>query len=207
MTDLSVPTQVTDPFSPEAYDPIPCFRAWLAEAEAGEPNDPNAMALATATPTGLPSVRMVLLKEVSGREFVFYTNAESRKGEELRANPHAALCLYWKSLRRQVRIEGSVEEVSPERADAYFHTRSHWSQVSAAASEQSRPLDGRATLEARAAELALQYPGDVPRPSRWTGFAVLAERIEFWKAGPHRLHDRMLYTKTLDAWVRTRLYP
>src|SRR5579859_7829332 len=127
----------TDPFSPEAHDPMPCFRAWLREAEASEPNDPNAMALATATPTGLPSVRMVLLKEVCDAEFVFYTNAQSRKGDELYANPHAALCLHWKSLRRQVRIEGPVIEVSAERADTYFRSRSRESQLSAAASEQS----------------------------------------------------------------------
>ena len=197
----------TDPFSPEAHDPMPCFRAWLREAEASEPNDPNAMALATATPTGLPSVRMVLLKEVRDAEFVFYTNAQSRKGDELYANPHAALCLHWKSLRRQVRIEGPVIEVSAERADTYFRSRSRESQLSAAASEQSRPLVDRATLEARTAELAQRYPDEVPRPSHWTGFAVHAERLEFWRGGAHRLHDRMLYTRVGDTWERTRLYP
>ena len=197
----------TDPFSPEAHDPMPCFRAWLREAEASEPNDPTAMALATATPTGLPSVRMVLLKEVRDAEFVFYTNAQSRKGDELYANPHAALCLHWKSLRRQVRIEGPVIEVSAERADTYFRSRSRESQLSAAASEQSRPLVDRATLEARTAELAQRYPDEVPRPSHWTGFAVHAERLEFWRGGAHRLHDRMLYTRVGDTWERTRLYP
>jgi pyridoxamine 5'-phosphate oxidase len=197
----------TDPFSPEAGDPMLCFLAWFAEAQASEPNDPNAMALATATPTGLPSVRMVLLKEISDAEFVFYTNAQSRKGDELRANPHAALCLHWKSLRRQVRIEGPLLEVSPERADAYFRSRSRWSQLSAAASDQSRPLGDRATLEARAAELAQRYPDQVPRPAHWTGFAVRAERLEFWRSGDHRLHDRMLYTRAGDRWERTRLYP
>lgn len=196
-----------DPFSPDAHDPIACFGSWLRQAEASEPNDPNAMALATATPSGLPSVRMVLLKEVRGTEFVFYTNAESRKGDELRANPHAALCLHWKSLRRQVRIEGPVIEVSADRADAYFHSRSRSSQIGAAASEQSRPLLDRATLEARAAELARRYPHEVPRPSHWTGFAVQAERLEFWRSGAHRLHDRMLYTRAGDRWRRTRLYP
>ena len=198
---------ITDPFSPEAHDPMPCFRAWLREAEANEPNDPNAMALATATPSGLPSVRMVLLKEVGDAEFVFYTNAQSRKGDELYANPHAALCLHWKSLRRQVRIEGSVVEVSPERADVYFRSRSRASQLSALASEQSRPLADRATLEARAAELAQRYPDEVPRPPHWTGFAVHAERLEFWRGGADRLHDRMLYTRVGGGWERTRLYP
>jgi pyridoxamine 5'-phosphate oxidase len=196
-----------DPFSPEAHDPMPCFLAWFAEAQTSEPNDPNAMALATATPTGQPSVRMVLLKEVSDAEFVFYTNAQSRKGDELRANPHAALCMHWKSLRRQVRIEGALAEVSPERADAYFRSRSRPSQLSAAASDQSRPLADRATLEARAAELAQRYPDKVPRPAHWTGFAVRAERLEFWRSGEHRLHDRMLYSRAGDGWERTRLYP
>jgi pyridoxamine 5'-phosphate oxidase len=202
----------TDPFSPEAHDPMPCFRAWLALAEASEPNDPNAMALATATRTGVPSVRMVLLKELSDTEFVFYTNAQSRKGEELYSNPVAALCFHWKSLQRQVRIEGPVTEVYPERADAYFRSRSRSSQISALASEQSRPLADRATLEQRAAALEQQYPDipgapDVPRPAYWTGFALHAERIEFWKNGPHRLHDRMLYTRNNGVWTRTRLYP
>ena len=197
----------TDPFSPEANDPMPCFLAWFAEAQASEPNDPNAMALASATPTGLPSVRMVLLKEVGDAGFVFYTNAQSRKGDELRTNPHAALCLHWKSLRRQVRIEGPLVEVSAERADAYFHSRSRESQLSAAASEQSRPLADRPTLETRAAELARQYPDEVPRPAYWTGFAVHPERLEFWRNGADRLHDRMLYTRAGDRWERTRLYP
>jgi pyridoxamine 5'-phosphate oxidase len=205
--NVSPVTPSTDPFSPQALDPMPCFLAWFAEGQASEPNDPNAMALATATPTGLPSVRMVLLKEVGDAEFVFYTNAQSRKGDELRANPHAALCLHWKSLRRQVRIEGSLVEVSPERADAYFRSRSRSSQLSAAASDQSRPLADRSTLEARAAELAQLYPDEVPRPAHWTGFAVHAERLEFWRSGEHRLHDRMLYTRAEDGWERTRLYP
>jgi pyridoxamine 5'-phosphate oxidase len=200
-------TPSTDPFSPQALDPMPCFLAWFAEAQASEPNDPNAMALATATPTGLPSVRMVLLKEVGDAEFVFYTNAQSRKGEELRNNPHAALCAHWKSLRKQVRIEGTLVQVPPERATAYFHSRSRESQLSAAASEQSRPLVDRATLELRAAELAQRYPGEVPRPPHWTGFAVHAERIEFWRSGAHRLHDRMLYVRAGERWERTRLYP
>ncbi len=196
-----------DPFSPEAVDPFPCFYAWFAEAEAQEPNDPNAMALATATPAGLPSVRMVLLKDITADAFVFYTNAESRKGQELRANPHAALCLHWKSLRRQIRIEGPLTEVSPEQADAYFHSRSRKSQISAVASQQSRPLADRAVLEAQAAEIDRRHPDEVPRPPHWTGFGLHAERIEFWRDGAHRLHDRMLYERIAQHWQRTRLYP
>ena len=165
------------------------------------------MALATATPTGAPSVRMVLLKDAAADCFVFYTNAESRKGEEMRANRQAALCLHWKSLRRQVRIEGPLTEVSAAQADAYFHSRSRQSQLGAAASDQSRPLADRGLLEARAAELATRYPGEVPRPAHWTGFALRAERIEFWRDGPHRLHDRMLYERSEQGWRRTRLYP
>ncbi len=200
-------THQADPFAAAAADPFPCFRAWFQEAEASEPNDPNAMALATATPQGAPSVRMVLLKGVTDDSFVFYTNAESRKGTELRANPQAALCLHWKTLRRQVRIEGGIREVSAAEADQYFHSRSHQSQIGALASRQSRPLADRATLEAAAAALEQQYPGEVPRPPQWTGFALRAERIEFWRDGPHRLHDRMLYIRSGDSWARQRLYP
>lgn len=196
-----------DPFAPGALDPFPCFHAWLAAAQASEPNDPNAMALATATPQGAPSVRMVLLKGVTDDAFVFYTNAESRKGLELRANPQAALCLHWKSLRRQVRVEGTIAEVSAEQADAYFYSRSRASQIGAVASQQSRPLRDRALLQAAAAELEQRYPGQVPRPPQWTGFAVHAERIEFWRDGAHRLHDRMLYRRALQGWQRQRLYP
>ncbi|HEX6496904.1 MAG TPA: pyridoxamine 5'-phosphate oxidase [Acidobacteriaceae bacterium] len=197
-----------DPFSPGAVDPLPCVRAWLSEAETAEPNDPNAVALATASPAGLPSVRMVLLKEMtSDASFVFYTNAESRKGLELRANPQAALCFHWKSLRRQIRIEGLVTEVSPDRADAYFRSRPRGSQIGALASDQSRPLPSRATLETRAAELALHYPDQIPRPPHWTGFAVHAQAIEFWRGRPDRLHDRILYTSAPAGWGRTLLYP
>jgi pyridoxamine 5'-phosphate oxidase len=198
----------SDPFSGEAADPLPCFRTWLAEARLTEPNDPEAMALATATPTGLPSVRMVLLKEIAADGlFVFYTNAESRKGTEIAANPHAALCFHWKSLRRQVRVEGPVSEILPERADAYFHSRPYGSQIGALASDQSRPLPDRATLEARAAEAALRYPAEVLRPPHWRGFAIDAETIEFWRSRPDRLHDRMLYTRMAGEWKRTLLYP
>jgi pyridoxamine 5'-phosphate oxidase len=197
-----------DPFSAEATDPLPCFHAWLGEARVLEPNDPDAMALATATSTGLPSVRMVLLKEIAADgAFVFYTNAESRKGLEMRANPHAALCFHWKSLRRQIRIEGPLSEVSPQQADAYFRSRARGSQLGAVASDQSRPLPNRAILETRAAELASRYPEKIPRPPHWTGFAVHARTIEFWRSRPDRLHDRMLYTRTPQGWQRTLLYP
>jgi pyridoxamine 5'-phosphate oxidase len=202
----SLPVQ--HPFSREAADPLPCFHFWFAEARALEPNDPDAMALATATPAGLPSVRMVLLKGVmSDASFAFYTNANSRKGVEIRANPHAALCFHWKSLRRQIRIEGPLAEVLPEQADAYFHSRARGSQIGALASDQSRRLPDRATLEARAAELAARYPDEIPRPPQWTGFAVHALTIEFWRSRADRLHDRMLYTRIPEGWERSLLYP
>ena len=202
------PMLAEDPFSPDAFDPLPCFHAWFAEARAQEPNDPEAMALATATPSGLPSVRMVLLKNITAEgSFVFYTNAQSRKGLEIRANPHAALCLHWKSLRRQIRIEGPLSEVAPQQADAYFHSRARGSQLGALASDQSRPLTSRAALEARAAELARLYPGDIPRPQYWTGFALLAESIEFWRSERDRLHSRVVFTRIPGGWNRTLLYP
>jgi pyridoxamine 5'-phosphate oxidase len=197
-----------NPFSPEAIDPLPCFQAWFADARALEPNDPDAMALATATPQGFPSVRMVLLKGITADgAFAFYTNAQSRKGQELRANPNAALCLHWKSLRRQIRIEGLVSELPPQQADVYFHSRARGSQIGALASDQSRPLADRATLEARATEIAALYPDEVPRPPHWTGFAVLAHTIEFWQSRADRLHDRMLYTRIPGGWERSLLYP
>jgi pyridoxamine 5'-phosphate oxidase len=201
-------TTNSDPFSPEAADPLLCFHAWFAEARLAEPNDPDAMALATAKPSGLPSVRMVLLKEITADgSFVFYTNLESRKGMELASNPHAALCFHWKSLRRQVRIEGAVSKISPQQADAYFRSRPRGSQLGALASHQSRPLGNRATLQAHATELARLYPSNVPRPLHWTGFAVHAAAIEFWRSQPDRLHDRMLYTLAEGSWKRTLLYP
>jgi pyridoxamine 5'-phosphate oxidase len=197
-----------DPFSPETTDPLPCVHAWLGKAQALEPNDPNAAALATATPAGLPSVRMVLVKDVTAEgSFVLYTNAESRKGLEIRANPHAALCFHWKSLRRQIRIEGPISEVSAQQADAYFHSRTRGSQLGALASDQSRPLISRAVLEARAAELARLYPSEIPRPPHWTGFALHAQAIEFWRSRQDRLHDRILYTRISSGWERSLLYP
>lgn len=191
-----------------ADDPIALFDAWYTEAKTAEINDPDAMALATATPDGRPSVRMVLLKGHGHEGFTFYTNAGSRKGEELAANRQAALLLHWKALRRQVRIEGPVEEVSEEEADAYFATRSRDSQIGAWASDQSRPLDARETFEARCEEVTLRFEGsNIPRPPRWTGFRVKPERIEFWIDQPHRLHERRLFLRTSDGWTEGLLYP
>jgi pyridoxamine 5'-phosphate oxidase len=189
-------------------NPIVVFREWLAEAEASEPNDPTAMALATIDGAGNPSVRMVLLKGLDERGFAFYTNFESRKGEELLAQPRAALCFHWKSLRKQVRVEGPVEIVSDAEADEYFHSRARVSQIGAAASDQSRPLDSRATLEQRVAEIEARLKGaEVPRPPNWSGFRVIPQSIEFWKDGAYRLHDRILFTRRGLEWATERLYP
>lgn len=192
-----------------ADDPIALFETWFAEARESEPNDSNAMALATATPSGAPSVRMVLLKGHGDGDFVFYTNAQSRKGEEIRANMQAALLFHWKSLRRQIRIEGSLAEVSREEADAYFHSRPFVSQVGSAASDQSRPLDDRTTYIERveAIEEACKGAGEVPRPPHWTGFRLKPTRIEFWLDRPNRLHDRRQFTRSGEGWTDTLLYP
>jgi pyridoxamine 5'-phosphate oxidase len=191
-----------------ADDPHAIFEEWLAEARLSEPNDPTAMALATADGEGRPSVRMVLLKGHDGRGFVFYTNLDSRKGGDLAANPRAALLFHWKSLRRQVRIEGAVEPVAGDEADAYFATRSRDSRLGAWASDQSRPLDARSTFEARFQEMKARFEGrDVPRPPRWSGFRVLPERIEFWNDRAHRLHERRLFTAQGSGWSEGLLYP
>lgn len=191
-------------------DPYALFRTWFAEAEKTEPEDPNAMALATADAQGVPSVRMVLLKGVDPRGFVFYTNLESRKGGQLLANPNAALVLHWKSLRRQVRVEGAVEQVSGAEADEYFHSRPRGSQIGAWASKQSRPLEGRWELERRVAEYTARYAiGTIPRPEFWSGFRILPRRIEFWQDKPFRLHDRIVFTPAEGGggWTTGRLYP
>ena len=191
-----------------ADDPFLLFDSWFAEARHSEPNDAEAMALATSTPDGRPSVRMVLLKAHGPEGFTFYTNADSRKGGELASNPHAALLFHWKSLRRQVRIEGPVSEVDPAEADAYFATRGRDSQLGAHASDQSRPLDDRATFEARYEEAKRRFEGrDVPRPGRWTGFRVSPERIEYWTDRPHRLHERRLFVRKDGGWSEGLLYP
>lgn len=194
-------------------DPFAQFSAWLAEAEKSEPNDPNAMTLATATPDGVPSARMVLLKGIDGPEhqprgLVFYTNVQSRKGEELAANPRAALLFHWKSLRRQIRVEGPVEPATAAEADAYFASRARVSRLGANASDQSRPLASRAILEARVAELDKRYPGDtVPRPAHWAGFRLVVRRFEFWRDMPFRLHERVVLERHDGGWREEMLYP
>ncbi len=191
-------------------DPLGLFAAWFAEARASEPNDANAMALATATAVGAPSVRMVLLKEFGEEGFTFYTNAQSRKGSEILANPRAALLFHWKSLRRQVRIEGALTEVPPEAADAYFRSRPFVSQVGSAASDQSRPLADRRTYIERVEALAeaCKGAGEVPRPPYWTGFTLAPAEIEFWLDRENRLHDRRRFTRAADGgWASTLLYP
>ena len=191
-----------------ATDPFALFEAWLQEARAGELNDPEAMALATAAADGRPSVRAVLLKGHGPEGFVFYTNCGSRKAQEIAANPNVALLFHWKSLRRQVRIEGVAHEVDPSEADAYFATRSRESQIGAWASDQSRPLPDRALFEARYEESKRKFEGmAVPRPPYWSGYRVVPERIEFWSDRPHRLHERRLFTLTGNGWIEGLLYP
>ena len=190
-----------------AIDPFERFAHWLEEATQTEPNDPNAMVLATATPGALPSARAVQLKGFDPAGFVFYGNQESRKGGELAANPHAALLFHWKTLRRQVRVEGSVEVVSDAEADAYFATRARQSQLGAHASDQSRPMAERALFELRLDALEQRYPGPVPRPAHWSGWRVVPRVIEFWQDMPFRLHDRLVYRREGTGWATTKLYP
>ena len=193
-----------------ADDPFALFQAWFKDAEAHEPNDPNAMALATADPSGLPNVRMVLLKGADETGFVFYTNYESAKGRELLASRKAALLFHWKSLRRQVRVRGAIAEVSAAEADAYFASRPRTSRIGAWASQQSRPLESRFALEKAVAKYGLQFGvGDVPRPPYWSGFRLTPVQMEFWHDRPFRLHDRVVFKRggVGEEWGRERLYP
>ena len=191
-----------------ADDPYALFAEWMAEATASEVNDPNAMCLATCTPDGRPSARMVLLKGVDDRGFVFYTNLESRKGGELAANPQAALCFHWKSLARSVRVEGAVEPVSDAEADAYYQSRSRGSRIGAWASRQSRPLDGRFALEKAVAEYTLKVGvSEGPRPAHWSGLRVLPRRMEFWRDMPFRLHERRVFKAAAGGWETEALFP
>jgi len=189
-------------------EPYEQFRRWFAEAEATEPNDPNAMAIASVGADGQPSVRMVLLKDADTRGFVFYTNYESRKGRQLQETRKAALLFHWKTLGRQVRVEGSVENVTDAEADAYFASRHKSSQIGAWASQQSRPLESRFELEKRVAAYGAKYAiGTVPRPPYWSGFRIVPDRIEFWENKPFRLHDRLVYRRAGDGWTTEKLYP
>jgi pyridoxamine 5'-phosphate oxidase len=199
--DQPARTSVTD-------DPVALFDAWMTEAAKTEPNDANAVCLATATPEGRPSARMVLLKGVDARGFVFYTNLESRKGGELSANPFAALCFHWKSLHRSVRVEGRVEQVSDAEADAYYASRARGSRIGAWASRQSRPLEGRFALEKAVAEYTLKFGlGEIPRPPFWSGFRLLPDRIELWRNMPFRLHERRVFHRLAEGWEMEMLYP
>lgn len=200
MADLITPTD----------DPFTLFHAWMHDAEQHEPNDPNAMALATADSQGMPAVRMVLLKGVSEGGFVFYTNSDSMKGQHLDDNPQAGLCFHWKSLCRQIRIQGPVTRVTADEADAYFATRHKGSQIGAWASQQSRPLADRETLQTRVSDFHEQYKDNThaPRPPYWNGYRVKAQRIEFWSDGECRLHDRFVYTRDKQGqWTAQRLFP
>lgn len=201
--DISDPSQLP-------RQPMEVFDDWLNEAGASEPNDPNAMSLATVSGEGMPNVRMVLLKGHDARGLVFYTNLESRKGDELIQAPKAALGFHWKSLHRQVRVQGLVSAVEDAEADAYFNSRGRQSRLGAWASIQSRPLASRAELEAAYAAVEKKYPGeDIPRPPHWSGRRVTPLRFEFWQDGDHRLHDRLVYSRTDETadWTTQRLYP
>lgn len=189
-------------------DPIDLFSGWLAAAESSEPNDPNAMALATVDVRMQPAVRMVLLKGHGPEGFIFYTNHQSRKADDLAANQRAGLLFHWKSLRRQVRIEGPVDAVDEATADAYFATRGRAARLGAWASDQSQPLPDRATLEARFADVTARFAGvEVPRPPHWSGYRVNPERIEFWEDGAHRLHNRRIFVREDAGWSEGLLYP
>lgn len=189
-------------------NPFALFADWFADAKRKEPNDPNAMALATADETGLPDVRMVLLKDFDAEGFVFYTNLESAKGLQIGANPQAALCFHWKSLRRQIRLRGAVVPVSPDEADAYYASRARDSRIGAWASKQSRPLESRFALEKAVAKEAARFGlGLIPRPPHWSGFRLKPRHFEFWRDRPFRLHDRLVFDLRETGWAAKRLYP
>jgi pyridoxamine 5'-phosphate oxidase len=192
----------------DVSDPIALFADWMAQARMAELNDSNAMAVATADASGLPDVRMILLKGFDARGFVFYTHDHSVKGSQLAANPNAALCFHWKSLRRQVRVRGPVVQVTIAEVDAYFASRARGSQIGAWASEQSQIASSRAALEDKVAQMTKRFEGKaVPRPPNWSGWRVLPQKIEFWRDRPYRLHDRLEFSKTDSGWDRRRLYP
>ena len=191
----------------ERDDPLALFADWLADAVESEPNDPNAVAIATVDAHGMPDVRMVLLKDFDARGFVFYSHLDGAKGLQMAANPVAAMCFHWKSSRRQVRLRGRVEIVGDAEADAYFAQRARLSQVGAHASRQSRELDSREALRAEVARLDAEFGDDVPRPGDWTGFRVVPETLEFWRDRPFRLHDRLEFARTDSGWTKRRLYP
>lgn len=207
---IKSPSQLISGDFTEANEPFALFAAWFAEAAKSEPNDPNAMALATVDPSGLPDVRMVLLKGYDEHGFVFYSHIDSAKGRELAANPKAAILFHWKSLRRQIRIRGAVTPVTPEEADAYFATRPKQAQIGAWASKQSRPLESRMAFEKAIALNAAKYGlSDVPRPPGWSGWRIAPQAFEFWHDRPFRLHDRIEFARDANdtAWSKTRLYP
>jgi pyridoxamine 5'-phosphate oxidase len=207
--DYVAQVQAAEPLAllPES-DPFELFEAWFREALKSEPNDANAMNLATVDAEGMPDTRMVLLKGVDAGGFVFFTNLQSAKGRELAANPKAAINFHWKSLRRQVRARGEVEPVSTEEADAYFATRARPAQIGAWASDQSRPLEGRLALEKRVAAVGLRFGlGKVSRPPHWSGFRLKPRTIEFWRDRPFRLHERLQFVRAGEGWTTQRLYP
>ena len=211
MPNLTLSQRLFDDDDKAPIDPFALFEEWYAAAEASEPNDPHAMAVATVDANGLPDVRMVLMNAHDHRGFVFFTNFESRKGDQLLAHPRAALVFHWKSLRRQIRVRGPVETVEPAEADAYFATRSRTSQLGAHAFRQSRPLERKSSLmqAVETLDASLGHAGPVARPAHWSGFRILPYEIEFWQDGHFRLHDRVRFSRSdsIAPWTRQRLYP